>query len=80
MAKVSEIDWPHAVRVHHNGDEITRRAEAMMENVYLGTAVQVVTIVGGVVALVLAELQAAKTWLDIGEKLKKRRRGKRDKR
>ncbi|MBX7254506.1 MAG: hypothetical protein K1X50_21170 [Candidatus Promineofilum sp.] len=50
-----------------------------MENVNLETAVQVVAIVSGVIALVLAGLQAAETWLDIGEKLKMRRRGKRAK-
>ena len=43
-----------------------------MGNANLETAVQVVTIVGGVGTLVLAALQAAKTWLDIGEKRKKR--------
>lgn len=59
------------------GGEITRTTEATMGNVYLETAVQVVTIVGGVVALVLAGLQAAETWLDIGEKLKKQRRKRR---
>ena len=31
-------------------------------------------IVGGVVALVLATLQAAETWLDVRGKLKKRQR------
>lgn len=61
------------------GDEIRRKAEATMGNVYLETAVQAVAIVGGVVALVLGGLQAAETWLDIGEKLKKRRKkGRRD--
>lgn len=44
-----------------------------MGNVYLEMGLQVIAIVGGVVALVLAGLQAAETWLDIGEKLKKRR-------
>jgi len=44
-----------------------------MGNANLETAVQVVTIVGGVGTLMLAALQAAKTWLDIGEKLKKRK-------
>lgn len=61
------------------GDEIRREVEAIMGNIYLETAVQAVAIVGGVVALMLAGLQAAETWLDIGEKLKKRRRGKCDK-
>lgn len=56
------------------GDEIKQRAEATMGDVYLETAVQVVAIVGGVVALVLAGLEATETWLDIGEKLRKRRR------
>lgn len=45
-----------------------------MANVYLETAVQVVAIMGGVVALVLAGLQAAETWIDIAEKLRKRRK------
>lgn len=45
-----------------------------MGNIFLETTVQVLTIVGGVVALVLAGLQAAETWLDIGEKLRKRRK------
>ena len=50
-----------------------------MENVNLETAVQVVAIVSGVIALVLAGLQATETWLDIGEKLKRRRKkGRRD--
>lgn len=61
------------------GDEIRRKVEATMGNIYLETVVQVVAIVGGVVALMLAGLQAAETWLDISEKLKKRRRGKCDK-
>ena len=56
------------------GDEFKQRVEATMGDVYLETAVQVVAIVGGVIALVLAGLQAAETWLDIGEKLKKRRK------
>lgn len=45
-----------------------------MGNVNWETAVQVVAVVGGVVALVLAGLQAAETWIDIGEKLRKRRK------
>lgn len=54
--------------------EIVRMTEAAMGNIFLETTVQVLTIVGGVVALVLAGLQAAETWLDIGEKLRKRRK------
>jgi hypothetical protein len=45
-----------------------------MENVYLETTVQVVAIVGGIVGLVLAGLQATETCIDIGEKLRKRRK------
>ena len=47
-----------------------------MGGIELEAAVQVVTIVGGVAALVLAGLQAAETWLDIGEKLRKRQQGR----
>ena len=44
-----------------------------MGSIELETAVYLVTVVGAVVALVLAGLQAAETWLDIREKLRKRR-------
>lgn len=47
-----------------------------MGSIELETAVHLVTIVGGVAALVLAGLQAAETWLDIGEKLRKRQRAR----
>ena len=57
-----------------SSSEIVRMTEAAMGNIFLETTVQVLTIVGGVVALVLAGLQAAETWLDIGEKLRKRRK------
>lgn len=43
-----------------------------MEGISLDTAVQVITIAGGAVALLLATLQLVDTWLDIGEKLRKR--------
>ena len=70
---MSEFDWPHDYRVRHNvwRDHVK---EVAMGNVNLETIVQVVTIVGAMVALMLAGLQAAETWLDIGEKLKKRRK------
>lgn len=70
---VPKIDWPQALQACHNDTDITQRTEATMGNVYLEMGLQVIAIVGGVVALVLAGLQAAETWLDIGEKLKKRR-------
>ncbi len=44
-----------------------------MGYVNLETAAQVVAIAGGVVAMVAAGRRAAETWIDIGEKLKKRR-------
>ena len=44
-----------------------------MANIQIETAVQVITILGGTVALLLAVLQIAETYLDIGEKLRKRR-------
>ena len=45
-----------------------------MQSLHLEAAVQVVTILGGVVSLLLATLKLADTWLDIGDKLRKRRR------
>jgi len=48
-----------------------------MGNVNLETIVHVVTIVGGVIALVLAGLQVAETWIEIGEKMRKRKREQR---
>jgi hypothetical protein len=42
----------------------------------LDTAAQVITIVGGLVALVLAGVEIADTWLDIGDKVSKRRKRK----
>lgn len=47
-----------------------------MGNVNLETAAQVVAIPDGVVALIIRVLQAVEAWLDIGEKLKKRGRGR----
>ncbi len=44
-----------------------------MGNFNLETTVQVVTVLGGIIALLLATLQIADTWLDISEKLRKRR-------
>lgn len=44
-----------------------------MTGLNLETAVQVVTIIGGIIALLLAAVQMVDTWLDIGEKLRKRR-------
>lgn len=44
-----------------------------MEGVDLETIVQVVTILGGIVALFLALLQIIETYVDIGDKLHKRR-------
>lgn len=50
-----------------------------MEGFNLEAAVQVVAIAGGAVGLLLAALQIADTWLDIGEKLRKRQRARRRK-
>lgn len=44
-----------------------------MEGTNLETLLQVVTIVGGIVALFLAFLQIVETYVDIGDKLHKRR-------
>jgi hypothetical protein len=44
-----------------------------MANIQMETLVQVVTILGGTVALLLAVLQIVETYLDIGEKLRKQR-------
>ena len=49
-----------------------------MTSFNLDTAVQIVTIIGGLVALVLAGVEIADTWLDIIDKLSKRRRRKTD--
>lgn len=48
-----------------------------MDGFNLGEASHVVSIAGGTIALMLAALQIADTWLDIGEKLRKRRARKR---
>ena len=45
-----------------------------MASIDLETAVQLITIAGGAVALLLAALQLVDTYLDIAEKLRKRRR------
>lgn len=44
-----------------------------MASVQVESVVQVVTILGGVFALLLALLQIVETYLDIGEKLHKQR-------
>lgn len=44
-----------------------------MEGINLETLLQVVTIVGGIIALFLALLQIIETYVDIGDKLHKRR-------
>lgn len=44
-----------------------------MANIQIETAVQVITILGGTVALLLAVMQIVDTYLDIGEKLRKKR-------
>jgi len=51
-----------------------------MANIQIETMVQVVTILGGAVALALAALQIVETCLDIGEKLRKQRLRKKHKR
>lgn len=51
-----------------------------MANISVEMMVQVVTILGGVVALLLAALQIIETYLDIGEKLRKQRLRKKPKR
>lgn len=45
----------------------------------LETVVHIVTIVGGTVTLVLALLQIVETYLDVGDKLRKRRQHKKHK-
>jgi len=44
-----------------------------MEGINLETLLQVVTILGGIIALFLALLQIIETYVDIGDKLHKRR-------
>lgn len=44
-----------------------------MESANLETILQVVTILGGIIALFLALLQIVETYVDIGDKLHKRR-------
>jgi hypothetical protein len=44
-----------------------------MEGINLDTNVQAVTILGGIIALFLALLQIIETYVDIGDKLRKRR-------
>ncbi len=51
-----------------------------MANIQIETVVQVVTILGGTVALALAALQIVETYLDMGEKLHKKRLRKKQKR
>lgn len=45
----------------------------LMEGINLETILQVVTILGGIIALFLALLQIIETYVDIGDKLHKRR-------
>lgn len=49
-----------------------------MEGVNLETLLQGVTILGGIVALFLALLQIVETYVDIGDKLHKRRLSRRN--
>lgn len=51
-----------------------------MANIQMEMLVQAVTILGGTVALLLAALQIVETYLDIGEKLRKQRLRKKQKR
>ena len=44
-----------------------------MAGIQIEIVVQVVTVLGGIVALLLALLQIVETYLDIGEKLRKQR-------
>lgn len=50
-----------------------------MQGFTLEAALQLITIAGGAVALLLAALQLVDTYLDIAEKLRKRRRGQKKK-
>lgn len=50
-----------------------------MASIQIESVVQVVTILGGIVALLLALLQIVDTYLDIGEKLRKQRSRKKQK-
>jgi hypothetical protein len=50
-----------------------------MASIQVESVVQVVTILGGIVALLLALLQIVETYLDIGEKLRKQRLRKKEK-
>jgi hypothetical protein len=54
--------------------------EGKMAGIQLDTIVQVVTILGGLIALLLALLQIVETYLDVGEKLRKQRLRKKQKR
>ena len=51
-----------------------------MANIQMEMLVQAVTILGGTVALLLAGLQIAETYLDIGEKLRRKRHRKKQQR
>jgi len=59
----------------HNGRTL-HASGGKMAGFNLDTAAQVITIVGGLVALVLAGVEIADTWLDIGDKVSKRRKRK----
>ncbi len=50
-----------------------------MEGVDLETIVQVVTILGGIIALLLALLQIVETYVNIGDKLHKRQLDRKNK-
>ncbi len=50
-----------------------------MADIQVETLVQVVTVLGGTIALLLAVLQIVETYLDIGEKLRKQRLRKKQK-
>lgn len=50
-----------------------------MEGINLETLLQVVTILGGIVAFFLALLEIIETYMDIGEKLRKQRLRKKQK-
>ena len=71
------MNQPQLVVTLHNGRTL-RASGGKMTSFNLDTAVQIVTIMGGLVALVLAGVEIADTWLDITDKLSKRRRRKSD--
>lgn len=58
-------------------EDYPRHQGVIMGTVNFDTIAQIVTVLGGAVALLLAALQIVETYLDVSEKLRKRRSKKR---